>query len=65
LAGRAASALAGHTTSIRTAFDPIELINDAATAIVALDLSLTVITQDADFDLFLQIEPGLRVLFYD
>jgi predicted nucleic acid-binding protein len=65
LAGAAARAVAGGTRSIRTAFDRIELINDAATAIVALDVGLTVVTQDGDFDLFLQAEPGLRVVFYD
>ena len=65
LAGVAARGVAGGTRSIRTAFDRIELINDAATAIVALDLGLTVVTQDGDFDLFLQLEPGLRVVLYD
>jgi predicted nucleic acid-binding protein len=65
LAGLAARAVAGGTRSIRTAFDRIELVNDAATAIVALDVGLTVVTQDGDFDLFLQLEPGLRVVFYD
>ncbi len=65
LAGEAARGVAGGARSIRTAFDRVELINDAATAIVALDLGLTVITQDADFELFLQITQGLSVLFYD
>jgi predicted nucleic acid-binding protein len=65
LAGRAARAVAGGSRSIRTAFDRIELINDAATAIVALDVGLTIVTQDGDFDLFLQLEPELRVVFYD
>ena len=65
LAGVAARGVAGGTRSIRTAFDRIELINDAATAIVALDHGLTVVTQDGDFGLFLQLAPGLRVLFYD
>ena len=65
LAGEAARGVAGGTRSIRTAFDRIELVNDAATAVVALDRGLTVVTQDGDFDLFLQRAPGLRVLFYD
>lgn len=65
LAGRAARAVAGRAKSIRTAFDRIELINDAATAVVALDAGATVISQDGDFDLLLQLTPGLDVLFYD
>jgi predicted nucleic acid-binding protein len=65
LAGKAARMVAGGGKSIRTAFERIELINDAATAIVALDLGLTVMTQDADFDLLLQITQRLSVLFYD
>ena len=65
LAGRAARAVAGHARSIRTAFDRIELINDAVTAIVTRDTGVTVVTQDADFDLFIQIDPRIDVLFYD
>ena len=65
LAGEAARGAAGGAKSIRTAFDRVELVNDAATAIVALDHGLTVVTQDGDFDLFLQLAPGLQVLFYD
>jgi predicted nucleic acid-binding protein len=65
LAGRAARAAAGAVRSIRTAFDRVELINDAATAVVALDAGATIITQDGDFDLFLQLTPALDVLFYD
>lgn len=65
LAGRAARAVAGRTRSIRTAFDRIELINDAVTAIVARDAGATIVTEDADFDLFRQIDPRIEVLFYD
>lgn len=42
-----------------------ELINDALTAIVARAAGATVITQDADFDLFAQLDPTLRAVFYD
>lgn len=65
LAGRAARAVAGRARSIQTAFDRMELINDAVTAVVALAVGATVVTQDGDFDLFLQLEPALDVLFYD
>ncbi len=64
LAGRAARAVAGRARSIRTAFDRIELINDAVTAIVATSAGATIVTQDSDFDLFMQLEPKLHVLFY-
>ncbi len=65
LAGRAARAVAGGARSIETAFDRVELINDAVTAVVALGAGMTIVTQDGDFDLVLQLEPELRVLFYD
>jgi len=65
LAGRAARAVAGRVRSIKTAFDRTELINDAVTAVVALAAGVTIVTQDGDFDLFLQLEPALHVLFYD
>lgn len=65
LAGRAARAIAGAVRSIRTAFERVELINDAVTAVVALEAGATVVTQDGDFDLLLQLVPGLDVLFYD
>lgn len=65
LAGRAARAVAARAKSIRTASDRIELINDAVTAAVALSAGTTLVTQDGDFDLFLQLEPTLDVLFYD
>jgi len=65
LAGTAARGVAGAARSIRTATDRAELINDAVTAIVALRAGATVVTRDADFDLFMQIEPGLDVIFYD
>ena len=65
LAGRVARAVAGGGKAIKTAFDRVELINDAVTAVVALDAQATVVTQDGDFDLFLQLEPTLAVVFYD
>ncbi len=37
---------------IATAFDRVELISDALTAIVAAKAGYTVITEDADFDVF-------------
>lgn len=65
LAGRAARALAGGGGRITTAFDRVELISDALTAIVAHGAGSTVITEDADFDVLAQLLPGLKVLFYD
>lgn len=63
LAGHAAKGVAGATRSL-TATDRSELISDALTAVVACAIGATIITADADFDLFLQLEPELKVLFY-
>jgi predicted nucleic acid-binding protein len=65
LAGAAARGIAGGGKSINTAFDRVELINDAVTATVALRAGMTVVTRDGDFDLFMQLEPALSVLFFD
>lgn len=65
LGGTAARGIAGGAKSIRTAFDRTELINDAVTAVVALRAGATIVTNDRDFDLFMQLEPGLDVIFYD
>ena len=65
LAGRAARGIAGGAKSIRTAFDRIELIHDALTAFAALRTGATIVTSDGDFDLFMQLEPGLEVVFYE
>ncbi len=65
LAGRAARAVAGGGRTIRTAFDRVELISDALTAVLAHAAGLTVVTEDADFDVLAQLRPGLEVLFYD
>ena len=42
-----------------------ELIGDAITAVVARAAGLTVITEDADFDILARLAPGLSVLFGD
>jgi predicted nucleic acid-binding protein len=65
LAGRVARGVAGAAKSIRTAFDRVELIHDALTALTALRAGATIVTSDGDFDLFMQLEPGLEVVFYD
>lgn len=64
LAGTVARALAGGGNSIKTAFDRMELINDATTAVVASRAGVTVVTSDRHFDLFMQIDSTLNVLFY-
>jgi len=50
---------------LATAFDRTELISDALTALAAREARLVVVTEDADFDVFSQLLPGLDVLFYD
>jgi predicted nucleic acid-binding protein len=65
LAGRTARAVAGGGGRIATAFDRLELISDALTAILAAKAGFTVVTEDADFDVLAQLVPGLHVLFYD
>jgi predicted nucleic acid-binding protein len=65
LAGRAARAIVGGGGRIATAFDRVELISDALTAILAARSGFTVVTEDADFDVLAQLCPGLHVLFYD
>lgn len=64
LAGAAARAVAGPARSPRTATDRAELIHDALTALIALRAGATIVTSDSDFDLFMQLEPGLDVIFY-
>jgi predicted nucleic acid-binding protein len=65
LAGQAARVIVGGGRKIATAFDRVELISDALTAILARNAGLTVVTEDADFDILGQLTPGLQVLFYD
>jgi predicted nucleic acid-binding protein len=65
LAGHAARVIAGGGGKIATAFDRVELISDALTAILAAKAGFTVVTEDADFDILAQLVPGLHVLFYD
>lgn len=64
LAGSVARALAGGGNSIKTAFDRMELINDATTAVVASRAGMIVVTSDRHFDLFMQIDSALNVVFY-
>ena len=65
LAGQAARAIVGGGWKIATAFDRVELVSDALTAILARNAGFTVVTEDADFDILGQLTPGLQVLFYD
>jgi hypothetical protein len=65
LAGHAARIIAGGGGKVATAFDRVELISDALTAILAGQAGFTIVTEDADFDVLAQLVPGLQVLFYD
>ncbi len=65
LAGHAARMVAGGGRRLATAFDRAELISDALRAIAARAARLTIVTEDADFDVFSQLLPGLDVLSYD
>ena len=65
LAGHAARVVGGGGGKIATAFDRVELISDALTAILARQAGFTVVTEDKDFDVLAQLVPGLQVLFYD
>ncbi|WP_213979376.1 PIN domain-containing protein [Sphingomonas sp. dw_22] len=63
-AGAAVRAVAGETRSFKNAADRYEMLNDALIAVVASEAGISIVTQDADFDLFMQIDPALDVLFY-
>lgn len=63
-AGAAVRAVAGGTRSFKIAAERHEMLNDALTAAVASDAAVGIVTQDADFDLLMQIDPALNVLFY-
>jgi predicted nucleic acid-binding protein len=65
LAGHAARVIVGGGGKIATAFDRVELIGDALTAVLAGNAGFTIITEDADFDVLAQLVPGLQVLFCD
>ena len=64
LAGRAARTIAGGGGRIATAFDRVELISDALTAVVAASAGLIVFTEDLDFAVLARLLPGLQVIFY-
>lgn len=65
LAGQAARLLAGGGKKLETAFDRVELISDAITALLARQADLAVVTEDKDFEVLAKLVPGLRVLLYD
>lgn len=65
LAGRAARLLAGGGRKVTTAFDRVELISDAITAVLARQAGLAVVTEDRDFEALARLMPGLQVLLYD
>lgn len=63
-AGAAWRAIAGDSRSLGAA-DRHELMHDALTAVVASAAALTVVTEDRDFDLLMQLDPALKVVFYE
>jgi predicted nucleic acid-binding protein len=65
LAGHAAREMVGGGGKIAAAFDRVELISDALTAVLAANAGFTVVTEDADFAVLGQLVPRLQVLFYD
>lgn len=65
LAGRAARLLAGGGRKVATAFDRVELVSDALTAVLARQAGLAVVTEDTDFEVLARLTPGLHVLLYD
>jgi len=64
-AGAVVRAIAGEIRTFKQPAQRHELLHDALTALVASDAGVCVVTQDRDFDLFAQLDPNLRVLFYD
>jgi predicted nucleic acid-binding protein len=64
-AGTVARGFAGGGRRIATAFDRIELIHDALTAVLAARTGCTVITEDRDFAAFARLDSTLHVIFYD
>jgi predicted nucleic acid-binding protein len=64
-AGTAVRGVARPTRAFSSAADRHEMLNDALTAVVASHTNVGIVTQDADFDLFMQLDQDLRVLFYD
>ena len=65
LAGQAARHLAGGGRKIATAFDRVDLVSDALTAVLARKASLAIITEDRDFEALAMLAPGLHVMLYD
>jgi predicted nucleic acid-binding protein len=65
LAGHAARTLAGGGRRLATAFDRVELISDALTAILAEAGGFTVVTEDTDFAVFASLRPALLVRLYE
>jgi len=65
LAGHAARIMAGGGRRIVSAFDRVELISDALTAVLARAAGFALVTEDRDFDVLSQLVTGLQVLFYD
>lgn len=64
-AGAVARGFAAGGRRIATAFDRVELIHDALTAVLAARAGCTVVTADRDFVAFARLDAKLRVMFYD
>jgi predicted nucleic acid-binding protein len=64
-AGAAVRGVAGGTRRFTSAAERHEMLNDALTAVVASTAGVGIVTQDADFDLLMQLDRNLRAFFYD
>lgn len=64
-AGTVARRYAGGGRRVATAFDRVELIHDALTALLAARSGCTIVTEDRDFAAFARLDARLRVVFYD
>ena len=62
--GPAAQATVGGGRKIATAFDRMNVVSDALTAVLARKAGLPVVTEDRDFEVLAPLVPGLQVLLY-
>ena len=64
LAGLTARILADSGRKVAAAFDRVDLVSDAPTAVLARKAGLPVVTEDRDVEVLAPLAPGLQVLLY-